>query len=80
MGANRNNYNNPLKGYPESRRFGICNKLVNDNDFEYLCLLAQYMVTRKHCQKGKVEHLAHLSSIKTLKDYLDLAQKDFKHS
>lgn len=80
MGANRHNYNNPLKGYPQSRRFGICNKLVNSNDLEYLCLLAKYMLTRKHCQRGKAEHEAHLSSIKSLKDHLDKAQKDFKHS
>lgn len=80
MGANRHNHNNPLKGYPQMRRFGICNKLVNDNDFDYLFLLAQYLLTRKHCQKGKVEHLAHMSSIKQLKDHLDKAQKNFKHS
>lgn len=80
MGANRHNVFNPLKGYPQSRRFGICNKLVNDDDLHYLFLLAQYMLTRKHCQKGKVEHQAHLSSIKALKDHLAIAQKDFKHS
>lgn len=80
MGANRHNYNNPLKGYPVSRRFGICNILINENDLEYLCLLAQYHLTRKHCQKGKVEHLAHMSSIKQLKEHLDKAQKNFKHS
>jgi len=80
MGANRHNAFNPLKGYPISRRFGICNKLVNDNDFDYLCLLARYHLTKKHCQKGKVEHLAHMSSLKAIKDHLDVAQKNFKHS
>ncbi len=80
MGANRHNYGNPLKIFPQSRRFGICNKLVNENDLEYLCLLAKYLLTKKHCQKGKAEHIAHMQSIKALKDHLNKVQKDFKHS
>lgn len=80
MGANRHNFFNPLKAWPVSRRFGICNIIVKSNDIEYLCLLSQYMITRKTCQEGKEGHEKHLQSIAELKAHLNKVQKDFTHS
>ncbi len=72
MGANRRNK------FWWSRRFSVSYRLEFDDI--YFALLAEYNLSKLHCQKGKPEHLAHVANIKALKQYLNKVQKDFKHS
>jgi len=82
MGANRHNIRNPVKDWPVSRRFGICNTIAANDQlyFDYLWLLCNYLHTKKHCQEGKEGHEKHLQSIAKLKAYLNKVQKDFTHA
>lgn len=73
MGANRRNH----LGI-QSRRFSLCRCLMHDE--KYIQLINNYLESKKHCQKGKVENDKHEENIARLSSYLILLQKDFNHS
>lgn len=62
MGANTRNR------YGISRRFSVCYMLADDAIYREL--IDRYQVSKLTAQKGKQEHLEHVSNIQALRDYI----------